>query len=581
MIAQIRTNGKLYISTLCLILLTLALAKPVLGLNTFLPSPTQAGVVITPLQLAGLAALLLVIVYTFLGFNPLGFTEPLLIGTIAGFILGIPEVALVLSAMLELVYLGVFPIGGAAAPCAWVATIVAVMFAKILGITEVTTEALSSIVALVVPIGLLAMYIEVVLARMGCVGYSHLVDRLIDSGNISAIGPVVALGTFQWFIAYLIPVVAFAALGMSPQAVETLRTFVNTPIVKKIFTALGVAGWLMPAIGLGWLLKLLYTSEMLPWLILGYVLIAYLKLPILGVALLVAGLIFLVWRKELWEAIRAAAPTTATPTEGQRVLTKKDLVKTFLKIAFASQWAWNYERMQGSAYAFIMTHIEKKLRKTPDELKTWMKMHNEFFNTNPVMIPLIVGIDAALEESGADMETVRGIKTSLMGPLAGLGDGIFWFTWRPIAFGIGASLAMTAGFVGPVVAAVLWIPVVFIVGWLLLYYGYKYGLSIATILRTGRIEIIRTALAALAVAVIAALGVTYVNVKVPLQIVGMKGAAISIQECIDKIMPRLIPLAFFLGAFALMKKGISPIKVLGLYFVIGFVLGLIGVLAPG
>ncbi len=231
-----------------------------------------------------------------------------------------------------------------------------------------------------------------------------------------------------------------ATLGMNQAAVEQIRSFVANPTVKTVLSALGVAGALMPAIGLAWLLKLTYTKEMLSWFIPGYVLVACLKIPIPGIALFIGGLIFLVWRKELWELFTTTGAETQV-AERPRILTKNDLVKAFLKTAFASQWAWNYERMQGTAYAFIMTYIEKKLRKDIEELKSWMKLHNEFFNTNPIMIPLIVGIDATIEEGGGNQDIVRSLKASLMGPLAGLGDGTFWFTWRPIAFGIGASIA--------------------------------------------------------------------------------------------------------------------------------------------
>ena len=36
-----------------------------------------------------------------------------------------------------------------------------------------------------------------------------------------------------------------------------------------------------------------------------------------------------------------------------------------------------------------------------------------------------------------------------MGPLAGIGDPVFWFTVRPILGALGASLAATGNIVGP------------------------------------------------------------------------------------------------------------------------------------
>ncbi|HWQ17831.1 MAG TPA: PTS system mannose/fructose/sorbose family transporter subunit IID [Sulfolobales archaeon] len=545
----------------------------------FSPDPE----IITPLQFVGVAIILLIIVITFLGYNPFGLTEPLLVGPLVGMVLGIPlEVSLPLSALLELVYLGVFPIGGAAAPNAVLATISSLMFAKILGYTSVTSAELGALMSIAIPIGLLAASIEVVLARAGAVIYSHWADREIEKGNIGRLGLISFIGTFQWFIAYLIPLIAIAALGVSPAAVETIRASLESPVFKVIFPALGVGAVLLPAVGLGYLLKLTWSPEALPWFILGFVLVAYLKMPILGLTLIIISLILLVYWREIREAFSSIEASPASQRSGTGLISRSDLLKSYLKVTFAGQWAWNYERMQGTAYAFTMSHIEKKLRKDPEELKKWMSVHNEFYNTNPIMTPAILGMNIALEEGGADMETIRSLKTSLMGPLAGLGDGLFWFTWRPIVFGLGAGLVLTAGLLGVLASFILWTPVVLAVGWFFLRFGYERGLGMVSLLRAGRIDIVRKIAAMLAVAIVAALGATFINVHIPLTI-SPPGAQspISIQSAIDSIMPKLIPLIFLLGAFYLYRRGFSILKVLAIYFILGFVLGLLGVLATG
>ncbi|MEM1596779.1 MAG: PTS system mannose/fructose/sorbose family transporter subunit IID [Desulfurococcaceae archaeon] len=573
-------HGNSVIKTLLLVTICLVIAMAIRVVEA------QAGVThptpISLLELFGIIIVLLIAGLTFLGYNAFGLTEPLLIGNIIGLILGIPQVALPLSAMLELVYLGVFPVGGAAAPNAVVATITSLMFAKILGYTTVTSVELGTLMAIAIPIGMLAMYLEVVGARAGCVIYSHWADREIEKGNIGRLGIIAFLGSLQWFVVYMIPILAIAALGMSQAAVETIRVSLENPALQKILSALGVGAALMPAVGLGLLLKLTYGPGMLPWFILGYVLAAYLKLPILGITLLIISLILAIHWRELYEALQAPSTMSSTPqSSSSQVFTKSDFIKTYLKITFADQWAWNYERMQGTAYAFVMNHVERKLRKDPEELKSWMRLHNEFFNTQPLMTAMIVGVNMAVEEGGADQETVRSLKTSLMGPLAGLGDGLFWFTWRPIAFGIGAGLTLTAGALGPIVAFILWCPLVMTLGWYLLKLGYRYGFNMVSVIKGGRIEIIRRIASMIAVAIIAALGVSYIAVSVPVKIAVPEAQPINIQAAIDMIMPRLIPLIFLLGSFYMYRKGLSITKVLAIYFLIGVVLGLLGILSTG
>lgn len=65
-----------------------------------------------------------------------------------------------------------------------------------------------------------------------------------------------------------------------------------------------------------------------------------------------------------------------------------------------------------------------------------------------------MGVTLALEEERAngveiDDATIQGVKIGMMGPLAGIGDPVFWFTVRPILGSLGASLALTGNILGP------------------------------------------------------------------------------------------------------------------------------------
>ncbi|MCE1848661.1 PTS system mannose/fructose/sorbose family transporter subunit IID, partial [Enterobacter hormaechei] len=82
-----------------------------------------------------------------------------------------------------------------------------------------------------------------------------------------------------------------------------------------------------------------------------------------------------------------------------------------------------------------------------DEIKQALKRHLEFFNTHPYVVAPVLGVTLAMEEQRANGATIddgaiNGIKVGLMGPLAGVGDPIFWGTVRPVCAALGAGLAM-------------------------------------------------------------------------------------------------------------------------------------------
>lgn len=537
--------------------------------------------VITTGQLIAVVLVLMIAIFEYLGAEPFILREPLIIGTIAGLILGLPlNVTLTISALSELTYLGVFTIGGASAPDAPVATVVALIFAKILGYTTVTIEKLSALVALAVPIAVLSMYIEIALARAGCSIYSHWADRVINEGKIDLLYPIVTLGTLQWALSKAIPILAIGALGLSTQAVDTIRSFVNNPTVAWLMGALGVGGAVMPAVGLAYLLKLMSSKAVIPWFIIGFTLAAYFNLPILGITLVIVGLLLAIRFEEIKSILESMSAAGEGGIESEkRLLTTKDLISLWFKIAFTCQWGWNYERMQGTAYAAIIKSVEKKLRKSKEELIKWMKLHNEFFNTNMMFTPLIMGLDIALEERGADPDTIRTLKTSLMGPLAGLGDSFMFFTWRPIAFGIGSSLALAGSLLGPILAEILWAGVMISIFWGLLVLGYRYGERAVSIIRSGKVELLRTLVTFVAVGIIAALSVTYINIHTPITITAGEATPFKLQSAFDMILPKLLPLSFLLFAYWLYTKGLTIGKVVVIVFLVGFILGLIGFLA--
>ncbi len=106
--------------------------------------------------------------------------------------------------------------------------------------------------------------------------------------------------------------------------------------------------------------------------------------------------------------------------------------------SFALQGAFNYERMQNLGYCYSMLPAIKKLYNKKENQAKAIERHLEIFNTTTVVVPAILGITATMEEENAnnpefDESSISAVKTALMGPLAGIGDSLFWGTFRIIA----------------------------------------------------------------------------------------------------------------------------------------------------
>lgn len=89
---------------------------------------------------------------------------------------------------------------------------------------------------------------------------------------------------------------------------------------------------------------------------------------------------------------------TKTEQDFEKVLKRRDLIAANFRWLFASQICWNYERMMSTGYLYSILPTLRKLYKTDDDLKDMMNMHNQFFNTNPMVGGLILGMDMAIEE---------------------------------------------------------------------------------------------------------------------------------------------------------------------------------------
>lgn len=297
-------------------------------------------------------------------------------------------------------------------------------------------------------------------------------------------------------------------------------------------------------------------------------------------------------------------------------LTKKDRLAVAWRSTFI-QGSWNYERMQNGGWAFSMIPAIKKLYKTKEERSAALKRHLEFFNTHPYIASPILGVTLALEEERAngapvDDVAIQGVKVGMMGPLAGVGDPVFWFTVRPMLGALGASLAMGGNILGPILFFVAWNLIRWSFMWYIQEFGYKAGSKITDDLSGGLLQDITKGASILGMFVLAALVQRWVSIKfLPIvsQVKLDKGAYIewdklpaggegmhkafeqvnqglalsptkvtTLQDNLDQLIPGLAPLLLTFLCMWLLKKKVSPIVIILGLFVVGVVGHLIGLL---
>lgn len=114
----------------------------------------------------------------------------------------------------------------------------------------------------------------------------------------------------------------------------------------------------------------------------------------------------------------------------KKQLTAADIRATYWRSTFLLG-SFNFERMQSMGFCVSMIPTIKRLYTKKEDQAAALKRHLEFFNTQPWVGSAIMGVTAAMEQeraNGADIDdaAISGVKVGLMGPLAGVGDPIFW-----------------------------------------------------------------------------------------------------------------------------------------------------------
>lgn len=268
-------------------------------------------------------------------------------------------------------------------------------------------------------------------------------------------------------------------------------------------------------------------------------------------------------------------------------LSKKALNKSFLNWFYGHLTCFSQEHMQTFGYMCAMLPIVEELYPTNEEQTEKTLTYSTFFNTEPQVGSIVVGITAGMEEARAngepvDDETINGIRAGLMGPLAGIGDSLVVGTLLPILLGIALGLSGGGSPLGAIFYILVWNIGMFFIMRFMYFKGYELGGKAVEILVGEKANAIRDSIIMLGTMVIGGVTASWITITTSFEMIGSDGKPIvELQKTLNDVYPSILSAIFVIICWYLLsKKRLSPVVVMLILVVVAFVGVLLGFFDP-
>jgi mannose/fructose/N-acetylgalactosamine-specific phosphotransferase system component IID len=244
--------------------------------------------------------------------------------------------------------------------------------------------------------------------------------------------------------------------------------------------------------------------------------------------------------------------------------------------------------MQTFGYMLSMLPVIKELYDTNEERTQKLKTYSTFFNTEPQVGSVVVGITTGMEEARAngedvDDETINGIRAGLMGPLAGIGDSLVVGTLLPILLGIALGLSGGGSPLGAIFYILVWNIGMYFLMRFMYFKGYELGGKAVEVLVGEKANAIRESIIMLGTMVIGGVTASWINITTSFKMLNSEGGVIvDLQKTLDDVYPSLLSAVFVLICWYLLsKRRMSPLLVMLILVAVAFVGVLVGFFDPG
>lgn len=243
----------------------------------------------------------------------------------------------------------------------------------------------------------------------------------------------------------------------------------------------------------------------------------------------------------------------------------KKMMNSVIWRSMTAMGGYQWEKQQALAFLYTMIPVINRYYKNPKDRIEAYKRHWELFNTTPQVVGFITGVATSMEKEAAenpdyDVISINAVKVSLMGPLAGIGDSIFWGSLKVIATGIAVSFGLAGSILGPLLYFIVFNIPSTLARHLLPVIGYNMGTSFLQDAEENGIMQFLTK-AATIVGLMTVGGMTYLNISTKFAYqFSMNGSEFYLQSILDGIAPGILPLSLVLGCmYLLKKKNVSPV----------------------
>lgn len=492
-------------------------------------------------------------------------SRPLVLGPLVGLVLGDLVQGVIIGGTLELIFMGNIKVGAAIPPDVVTGGVLGTAFAIISG------KGPAIALAIAVPVSILAeMMISGLFVFRAVLNKKF--NQYAEEGDYRKMQRLhIVSGLLR---PLLMGIIILLALQLGAGA---MKSFLDM-IPAWVQSGLQVAGNMLPALGFALLMNLMFNKQVAPYFFLGFMLAAYLKLPMIaigGLGVVIALIVTQVTPKETPgdEEDEFIEEPKEEVTKTQK-LTNRDIRNLFLR-SLALEANFNFETWQNTGFAFTIIPVLKRLYTTKQSMAAALKRHLQFFNTSPYGSTLIFGITAAMEEQNSqdkdfDEESISTVKLGLMGPLAGVFDSLFWGTFKVIAAGVGTSLAIKGNMLGPLLFILIFNVPHLLLRYNLTFIGYKAGTKfLQNLAKNNVMDRLTRGASILGLMVVGAMPATLISITTPLDIGAKSG--VSVQSILDQLVPAIIPLGLTFLVYYFVKKNVKTTYLLLGLLALGFV----------
>lgn len=249
-----------------------------------------------------------------------------------------------------------------------------------------------------------------------------------------------------------------------------------------------------------------------------------------------------------------------------RKLPKRIFWLCWWRFMFLHMTCQSYDRAYFNAFTAGITPALRYLYKgQPDEdakIREALMRTRNYYLCEQSFSCIIFGIILGMEEqkaNGADIsgEVIDATRSSLMGPLSGMGDSIHGSTTRQIAIALTLPYCLEGSVVGSLLMLLginITPPLVALLGY---PQGYKLGSSfVLKLLQNGWMQKIAAAASVMAMFIMGGMAAKYVSISTVVKFTSDLGE-VSLQSMLDNIVPGLLSLAAVFGFYGLVRKKVN------------------------